>query len=198
MTRSSSGDGSRAGGPRSHAVTVIAPLDPNTVNCSSTSTPMTVVIAQPSAQSAASASGQSIASRPARRPSASACAAPTAAPQIAPCTTSEVTSVRKSTSGRADGQTEREPECGGRDPDPGGGSASAHAPRLRGAEHRTTDGATDESGRGGVDRAGDDLRRNRAEREAGERGHPAADHTGRGSRGGVRTNSGLHQDSFLL
>ena len=41
------------------AVTTMAPLEPKTVNCSSTWTPAAVVIAQPSAQIAASASGQS-------------------------------------------------------------------------------------------------------------------------------------------
>ena len=48
------------------AVTTTAPLEPKTVNCSSTSMPALVVMAQPSTQRAPSAGGQAHARRPRR------------------------------------------------------------------------------------------------------------------------------------
>ena len=66
------------------AVTTRAPLEPKTAYCVSTSTPIEVVIAQPSAHSALSAGAQRYAARPRRT---SAWAVPIARPQIAPCTT---------------------------------------------------------------------------------------------------------------
>ena len=68
-------------------VTVSAPLEPKTVYWLSTSTPIAVVIAQPSAHSAPSAGTQANARRPSRGRSTTAWAAPMASPQIAPWTT---------------------------------------------------------------------------------------------------------------
>jgi len=65
-------------------VTTAAPLEPNTVYCVSTSTPIELVIAQPSAHGAVSAGAPRIPTRPG---SSDACATPIASPQIAPWTT---------------------------------------------------------------------------------------------------------------
>ena len=69
------------------AVTTSAPLEPNTVYWLSTSTPIAVVIAQPSAHSALSVGTHAKARRPIRGRSTTACAVPIARPQIAPWTT---------------------------------------------------------------------------------------------------------------
>ena len=66
------------------AVTTRAPLEPKTAHCVSTSTPIEVLIAQPSAHSALSAGAHRYATRPRRT---SAWAVPSARPQIAPWTT---------------------------------------------------------------------------------------------------------------
>ena len=66
------------------SVTTTAPLEPNTVYYFLTATPIELVNAQPSAESAVSAGAHRIPTRPG---SSDACATPIASPQIAPWTT---------------------------------------------------------------------------------------------------------------
>ena len=162
------------GRTRVSAATVMAPLEPKTVNCLSTSMPTAVVIAQPAAQAAVRKAGQARARRPRRGRRTTAWARPTTSPVTAPWVTrAESVGVVVDERG-PEPEPDHQPEGGGHDPGGDGRAVAAESPGLDGAEDGAGDQAAEQRGEQAVDPAGDQVAGVAADREAGEGHHPAA------------------------
>ena len=150
------------------AVTNNAPLEPNTVYWLSTSMPIAVVIAQPSAHSALSVGTH--AEREAADPRAQHDCLRDADRKTADRALDDEVAHAGPVADRggADPEPDRESDAGRRDPLACRRTVRSQAPRLDGAEDHAGDGAADERRHEPVDRAGHDARRR--SRRAGSRG----------------------------